>query len=264
MFKAERIQKIKELVFNRKQVDVATLSALLDVSGVTIRSDLERLEESGYLQRTHGGAVLNESSTSQEGVNNNLLGKTIRYDKTKESIGQIAAALIEENEWIFLGPGETCYYIAKQLCGRKNINILTNNIYVVNALLGSSGVNVIMAGGNLNHERRCVLGDIFTKSVEDIYLRKAFFSVAGADFQAGYTVSGIGEMNLIKFISQKTGDLIFLVDPARFGIVSFMSVGDLKSVPTVMSGHKMPEAYKKYYFEHNIRVFTPYDLNPMI
>jgi DeoR/GlpR family transcriptional regulator of sugar metabolism len=263
MFKAERIQKIKELVYNRKQVDVATLSSLLNVSGVTIRSDLERLEKTGFLLRTHGGAVLNETSTSQDDANNILLGKTIQYDKTRENMGKVAAALIEEHEWIFLGPGEICYYIAKQLLDRKNINVLTNNIHVINVLLSNPGINVVMTGGNLNHKHCYVMGDIFAKTMENLYIRKAFFPVTGADFQAGYTVSDVGEMNMIKFISKRAAELIYLIDSAAFDSISFMSVGDLKSVSTIISGNKMPEIYKKYYFENNIRAFTSYDLNSL-
>jgi DeoR/GlpR family transcriptional regulator of sugar metabolism len=261
MFKAERIQKLKELVYHRKQVDVATLSTLLNVSGVTIRSDLERLEETGFLSRTHGGAVLNETSTSQEDTNTILLGKTIQYDKNREAMGEVAVGLIKEHEWVFLGPGETCYYIARRLRDRENINVLTNNIHVVNVLLSNPNINVIMTGGNLNHKRCCFTGDIFTKTMENLYIRRAFFSVTGADFQAGYTVAEADEMNMIKFISRRANELVYLVDSAAFDSISFMSVGDLKSVSVVISDSKMPEPYKRYFFENNIRIFTSYDLN---
>jgi DeoR/GlpR family transcriptional regulator of sugar metabolism len=264
MFKVERIQNIKEIVYNRKQVDVTTLSSLLNVSGVTIRSDLEKLEKSGFLVRAHGGAILNETSTSQEEVNNVLQGKTIQYDKKLEDMGAVAAGLVEEEEWIFLGPGEVNYYIAKGLCGRKNINVLTNNIYVLNVLLASPDINVIMAGGNLNHKRGSVMGDMFIKTVENLYLRKSFLSVAGADFQMGYTVPDVEEMNLIRSLAKRTNELIYLIDSKNFGSISFMSVGDLKSVSTVISDNTMPETYKKFYFENNIRVFTSYDLHPLV
>jgi DeoR/GlpR family transcriptional regulator of sugar metabolism len=264
MFKVERIQKIKEIIYNRKQVDVATLSSLLNVSGVTIRSDLEKLEKSGFLVRAHGGAILHETSTSQEEVNNVLQGKTIQYDKKLESMGAVAAGLVEEEEWIFLGPGEINYYLAKELRGRKNINVLTNNIHVLNVLLAKEDINVIMAGGNLNHKRGSVMGDMFIKTVENLYLRKSFLSVAGADFQMGYTVPDVEEMNLIRYIAKRTNELIYLIDSKNFDSISFMSVGDLKSVSTVISDNTMPEAYKKFYFENNIRVFTSYDLHPLV
>ena len=50
MFKAERQAKIKELLREKKRVDVQSLSSLFGVSVVTIRSDLETLERTGFLQ----------------------------------------------------------------------------------------------------------------------------------------------------------------------------------------------------------------------
>ena len=86
-------------------MDVLTLSEILGVSDVTIRSDLEQLEQAGFITRMHGGAVLNETSTRQTVVNEALSGRNIEYDKNKEEIGKIAASLIAEREWVFPGPG---------------------------------------------------------------------------------------------------------------------------------------------------------------
>lgn len=263
MFKAERLQKIKEIIFDRKQVDVLTLSEILNVSDVTIRSDLEQLEQNGYIIRMHGGAVLNESSTRQNEVNDALSCKNIQFDKNKEEIGKIAASLVQEKEWVFLGPGVTCYYIAKELSSRSGINILTNNFYVINVLSANPAINVIMAGGRMNHELCCTFGDIFTKSIENIFFSKAFFSVGGADLNAGYTVADAGEMELIMSVSKKSKELILTVDAGKYDQISFMKIGDLDMAKSVISNEKMPAAYKKYYFDKNIMVFTSYDLVPL-
>ncbi|MEI6101475.1 MAG: DeoR/GlpR family DNA-binding transcription regulator, partial [Eubacteriales bacterium] len=257
------LQRIKEIIYDRKQVDVLTLSEILDVSDVTIRSDLEQLEQSGFIIRMHGGAVLNESSTRQTAVNEALSCQTIEYNKNKEEIGKIAASLIAEREWVFLGPGTTCYYIAKELLHRKSINILTNNFYVVNVLFANPSINVIVAGGQMNHETGSTYGDIFTRSIESIFFSKAFFSVGGADMSAGYTVSSAGEMELLRAVSQKTQELIFTIDHTKYDAISFMQIGNLDTAKTVISNDKMPNAYKKYYFENGIRVFTSYDLVPL-
>lgn len=263
MFKAERLQKIKEIIYDRKQVDVLTLSEILSVSDVTIRSDLEQLEKTGFITRMHGGAVLNESSTQQTEVNEALSGQNIEYDKNKEEIGRIAASLIQEREWVFLGPGITCYYIAKELLQRKNINILTNNFYVVNVLFANPSINVIAAGGQLNNETGSTYGDIFFRSIENIFFSKAFFSVGGVDTNAGYTVPSAGETELIRAVSAKTQELIFAIDYTKFGNISFMQIGGLDMVKTVISNDKMPNDYKKYYFENGVRVYTSYDLTPL-
>lgn len=57
----DRIQAIKQMVANDKKVTVSNLSGIFQVTEETIRRDLEKLEDEGFLTRTYGGAVLNLS-----------------------------------------------------------------------------------------------------------------------------------------------------------------------------------------------------------
>ena len=58
MFAIERVKIIKNHLIKDQKVSVAKLSELFNVTEVTIRRDLEKLEKEGFLKRTHGGAVL--------------------------------------------------------------------------------------------------------------------------------------------------------------------------------------------------------------
>ncbi|KFT00410.1 hypothetical protein SEEB0231_16245 [Salmonella enterica subsp. enterica serovar Bareilly str. CFSAN000231] len=55
----DRIQAIKKMVANDKKVTVSNLSSIFQVTEETIRRDLEKLEDEGFLTRTYGGAGLN-------------------------------------------------------------------------------------------------------------------------------------------------------------------------------------------------------------
>ena len=69
MFAAERQNKIKEILTEYKQINVSSLSSILNVTETTVRKDLEALEKEGFLFKTHGGAILNERHLDiQEGV----------------------------------------------------------------------------------------------------------------------------------------------------------------------------------------------------
>ncbi|EBA6493378.1 DeoR family transcriptional regulator, partial [Salmonella enterica] len=57
----DRIQAIKQMVANDKKVTVSNLSSIFQVTEETIRRDLEKLEDEGFLTRTYGGAVLNSA-----------------------------------------------------------------------------------------------------------------------------------------------------------------------------------------------------------
>ena len=53
----ERKQKILEILQRDGRVKVTDLSALFEISEVSIRMDLADLEAKGMLSRVHGGAV---------------------------------------------------------------------------------------------------------------------------------------------------------------------------------------------------------------
>lgn len=61
MLTHQRETAIVERIRTAGSATVEELSALLDVSGTTVRRDLERLELSGSVRRVHGGATLPEA-----------------------------------------------------------------------------------------------------------------------------------------------------------------------------------------------------------
>ena len=82
MLAAERKQRIREIILEKKSASVASLAKLFSVTDETIRRDLKCLEKEGVLIRTYGGAFI------QSGVEN-LVDAEIRknaYKQEKEEI----------------------------------------------------------------------------------------------------------------------------------------------------------------------------------
>jgi DeoR/GlpR family transcriptional regulator of sugar metabolism len=252
MLKSERIQSIKDILLREKQTTVHRLSALLNVSEVTIRSYLQELEDEGFALRVRGGAALNEQ---QEVINDIVAAINIPYDKEQEHIGGIAAGLIQENENVFIGSGTTCYYIAKALLHRRNITILTNNIYVVNILIANPYVHIIVCGGNLAHAYNCTSGDLFDKSIRNMHFDKSFFTVGGVDPVYGYSVSSEIEAAILKTVKRQTDDLILVIDSSKFGKTSFLHVGDFALSGTVITDQGIDTKYKDVYKEKGIPLY---------
>ena len=260
MFKAARQAKIKEILLDRKQVNVQTLSSLLNVSTVTIRSDLEELETMGFVIRMHGGALLNDSVMQQEQANGFFVGVNVDYDKPKESVGVIASHFVKDNEWIFLGSGTTCYYVARALVNRQNLNVLTNNLLVAHELSKNPGANVIMTGGTLSHDTYNLGGEIFAEYLQSINISKAFISIAGIDLNYAYTVSTAGEFNVFQVIRRISKELFIVADSSKFDKTAFIKVGELNAADAVITNKEVSDAYKEYFFSHDIRIYTSYDI----
>lgn len=254
MFKIERIQKIKELLLERRQIEVSALSTLLKVSDATIRNDLEELENEGFLTRFHGGAALNYAETS--GSTNVCDNAMVLYDRNKEEIGFIASKLVKEREWIFLGPGTTTYYIAKALAHRSNISILTNSFLVVNALKDSPHAKIMFLGGRFQRPGFYAVPDDLESELDNIYLDKTFFSVDGLDLCAGYTLSDIAVLKVIQCVKKHSQEMIMAIDSTKFDQRSFRKVCGIDDIKTIVTNPDFPEHYRQFFSLHNICVHS--------
>lgn len=263
MFKAARIIKIKEIITNRTQVDVQTLSEILGVSNVTIRSDLEQLEQEGFIYRTHGGAILREKTTVQAPVEVGC-GAALSFQFSDDvlHVARLAADYIREDEWIFLGGGNTCCAIAKALTDRP-VQIVTNNMLAALILAENPNAHVIMAGGRVYNDKFPFLsGDLTANNISGMFFQKTLFGVSGIDFKYGYSVPNAVEYNVFQCLREHSKEIVIVADASKCGKTSFLSLGALDSIDTLISSENFPDSYKAYYYEKNIKLFLSYDILP--
>ena len=151
MNKTKRLAEIKRMVEQQGRIEVNDLSEIFGVSEVTIRKDLDVLEERRCLKRIYGAALPVKEVTELSSVQEEYLGMHIEYDSRKEEIGRLAASLVTDTGWLFIGQGTTCYYVARELAKFGKVNVLTNNLLAAQALAKNTEANVILTGGNLVH-----------------------------------------------------------------------------------------------------------------
>ena len=247
MPKIERIEKIKQLLAHQNRIDVNQLSQLLNVSKVTIRNDLKMLETEGVLKRTHGGAIANTVSLPRTISSLDSSTALSAPDRRINRIAQRASQYINEKEWIFLGSGSTCYAIAKA-AAHKNVQIVTNNLFIGTYLAPYPNINVIMCGGKVHTERIPFLsGDLALNNIASMCFSKAFIGVSGADFKYGYSVSNDVECNIFKTLQECSQEIVIATDSSKFDHAAFMSLGRLDIADVIISDTGMPDAYKDYY-----------------
>src|SRR5690349_10278950 len=83
---------ILEKLEKNGQVDVLSLASELQVSDVTIRNDLIRLEQKNMLIRARGGAI----KIDRVGIDVALSDKNKQHFEEKKRIGKAAAGLVED------------------------------------------------------------------------------------------------------------------------------------------------------------------------
>ena len=120
----ERRSKIYELLHAEGTCEFPSLSEHLSVSEMTIRRDLEQMEEEGLLERTHGGAVLNRHMNLEP-----LYSEKHRaHQNEKRWIGQAAAGLVEPGDTLLINSGSTTLQIFRYLSGKRRLKVITSNM----------------------------------------------------------------------------------------------------------------------------------------
>ncbi len=258
MFQAQRIETLKNILLEKKSVDVSTLTSALDVSDVTVRKYLDILEAEGFLKKMHGGAILAEAYDDQDNFDDE---ETILEFQAKEQIAELAMTCIEDGDSIFLGPGTTCYLLSKKLGSFKNITVVTNNVNalehiapVVRTLYFIGGEIVCRDGLMYSYGQKAI------NQLDGIFVQKAFISVAGVDLFAGLTINDIRQVEIFHKVESISRQQIVLADHNKFNKIGLHHIMPIDKIKIYISNEKLDSEYKKYFYENDIKILTSYDI----
>lgn len=260
MFGAQRLQKIRELILELEVVDIPSLSKMLNVSEVTIRRDLDKLEKEGYINKTYGGAVLNKDYIYNRTINQKNEA-ALNADEDIKLITEIALQIIQGGEAIFLGGGLISRNIARNITDIKKLLVVTNDVYVATELCNHIDIKVTVTGGDLVTTAGIMVGPRVMATLSEVYVNKAFIDVSGIDLKFGYSMDTYDEVVIVKEILNVSKESIALAHHSKFDSISHAKLGDLKLFRKVISNKEVPETYKKYYYDNFIKLYTTYDVN---
>lgn len=252
-----RIKKIKEILLEYKHIDINTLSSLLSVSMATIRRDLDKLEQENFLVRAHGGAFLNNYSEDEV----QLSSTDDPLSPQKREIGILASALIDDNDIIFIGGGNTCLQVAKHVKNKKNVTVITNNVNIITELSENSEISLQAVGGNLEVVDKCLTmaGDISLETLSHMYFNKSFVTVDAVDMEKGFFTNSPEQGKIIRLLQKNSDDLIIVADYTKFGKRAFSYVGELVMTKKIVTNINLHESFKKRFFESGFQLYMTFD-----
>jgi len=254
MFAIERVKIIKNHLSKDQKVSVAKLSELLDVTEVTIRRDLEKLEKEGFLKRTHGGAVLN--SYVEENFNDDVSSDHII--ELQQEIAETAFHLVSDYDSIMLTTGLTNLQIAKRLTAKNNLTIITNDIRIALEFSNSPTNSLIMIGGDLDNY--AVFGQMAIDNMKNFSFDHLFIEIDGISKEIGITVSSVKKASLIQQAIPLASSISVVCLSKYFGERSLYRVGKVDIAHNVITDSQLDDLYKKYIFNLNIPLFTSINL----
>lgn len=228
----QRQKNILQIVNDRKHVQVTELAKLLNVSGVTIRHDLNLLSQKGYLKRTHGAATI----LQYDDINNRL---EIQFE-IKQKIANKAADLVSPNETVLIEGGSANALLAQTLAERGDVTIITPSVYITR-LLRHSSVNTILLGGVYQHESENMVGSLTRLCIEHIHFSTAFLGIDGFHQDTGFTSRNMMRAEVASAILSKKRRNIILTDSSKFGQIYPATIGKTDQITILLTDSAAPE-----------------------
>ncbi len=236
---AERRKRILEHIQQNGSGRIEELAAVLGVSEATVRRDLSILETDGFVDRTHGGAVLPETSTAFERL---YPEKRAILSEEKQAIGIKAASMISDGETLILDSGSTTFEIARNLTFHKNLTIITYDLFIASSIIYDPSTTVIVTGGVRRDGFNILVGPIAEELLRQVRVNKAFIGADAVDFTQGITNATFTEVSIKRLIIEAANEVILVADHSKFGKLALAKVCSLDQVDHIVTDQKVDDS----------------------
>jgi DeoR family transcriptional regulator of aga operon len=217
-------------------VAVDELSERLGVSVVTIRRDLDLLEQQGLLRRTHGGAVSIEPLFYEPfKKDRSFQAQVERQANEKRRIGRAAAALITPGETIAITPGTTTAEIIRGIPLNSKITVVTNTANIAMELSKRKDVSVFVTGGHLHGEWFSLVGPTAIRSLDNMLIHTMFIGADGIDAPWGLSCFSSDEAELNGTMVRHARRHIGVIDSTKFGVVANWRICETTTLQTLIT-----------------------------
>ena len=226
----ERHSIILELLREFGKVDVADLSSKLKVSAVTIRKDLDLLEEKMLLYRTHGGAILADPYIATRKVSE----KEKLRPEVKRRIGLKAVELLSPQDALIIASGTTVQAFARCIENMK-LTVITSAMNVAMELLDKPDIEIIQLGGIIRHSSASAVSEYAIRMLDNFSCSKLFLGVDGIDPEYGLSTTHIQEACLNQAMIAAATKTIVLADSSKFGRRGFSKICNMSDIDWVIT-----------------------------
>ncbi|MGL1892698.1 MAG: DeoR/GlpR family DNA-binding transcription regulator [Spirochaetaceae bacterium] len=242
----KRHEQILNIVSKEKEISVNSLSEILNVSLVTIRSDLRLLEEQNLLIRTHGGASLSPT----DDISHRL---SINYS-LKQKIAYAAAEQVEEGETILLEAGSCVALMAQALATRKNINVITNNAFVARQMKDSKSINVILIGGIYQKESESMVGTMVPEYLSYYNFTKVFIGMDGFTKEHGAMCRDLDRSEVMSEFVKRGKKVYILSDSGKMGKTAVKTICKPEDINCIITDADVSAEYQDFLRENNVEL----------
>lgn len=241
------------------EVTVSALASRFRVSSDTIRRDLDQLDADGLLVRTHGGAV---SLAVMPRLVTDVDVRQHFQITAKESIGVLAANLVNDGSSLMMNGGTTMLSVARHLGYRRELTIATNNLRIPVEISADCVRNLYLFGGPVRLITQTTTGPIqFHSSAGGsehlVRCDLALIAVGAVSLEDGYSTTNLEDAAMMRDMMERSSRVAVLADSSKIGLRLFAQVAELGRPDYFITDVTPPPDLVAALAESDVTLITP-------
>ncbi|GAA2609077.1 DeoR/GlpR family DNA-binding transcription regulator [Dactylosporangium fulvum] len=203
---------------------------------MTVRRDLDQLQEQGLVRRVRGGAVALDVPADQAGF-------TVRerwQAATKAQLGRAAAALIEPGTTVLLDAGTTTAELAGHLTARAPLTVAVLSLQAAVRLADQPGIKLLIIGGESRASERSLVGPLALNALDQLRFDTFVMSIGAAHHELGWSEFDLDDAAVKRAALRRAGRTIVVADSTKLGVQAFARVAPLDAVDTLVTNAVLP------------------------
>ncbi|GAA3735162.1 DeoR/GlpR family DNA-binding transcription regulator [Salinactinospora qingdaonensis] len=250
MIPDQRREHILKLLQERHVLSINELTSMLAVSHMTVRRDIQALENEGKVLSVTGGVRLAARLKSEP----SYFTKAQMEVPAKRAIARAAAQLVRENFTIFLDAGTTTLQMVPLLTDKVGLTVVTNDFNVIGHLVEYPGIELIHTGGMVSHADHSSVGQYAAEFLKRVNVDIAFIASSSWDVDRGSTTPSepkvVAKQQLLRIASKS----VLTVDSTKYGKFGTFRVARLEEFDLIISDDRLPRAAVDQMNERDIRL----------
>jgi len=235
MIPAERQRAILNALREKPVISIHELTDRLDVSHMTIRRDIIKLEQEGKVASVTGGVQLTEPLLHELPHDD----KMEQQSREKRLIGMAAAENVRDGMSIYLDAGTTTLEIARAIASLVNITVITNDFVIASLLMHSSQCQLFHTGGRVDRNNQSCVGNRVADFLSNFNLDLAFISTSSWHSR-GISTPAEDKVAVKRAAIRVAKSSILVTDATKYGKVAQFHVVDLDQFDQIITDSRLP------------------------
>lgn len=211
-------------------VKVSFLAQELNVSPLTVRRDLDSLEEQNIITRQYGSATLLNPGSSPFSSS---------QVQCKTAIAKAAARLVEDQDSIFINTSSTALLMMQYITA-KNVTIITNNGKALKMPYNPM-LTVVLTGGEIRFPKESMFGEFALQNINRVSAKKCFLGCAGLSIESGLTTAAFQERPVNSTMLKRSEKHFILADYTKIGVTSSFRYGAAEDIDRLITDDSAPK-----------------------